>query len=85
MGERRKFPFQGQEVWGEEVEFEVEREGRNEYILHDGTKIKMRTVVNEIYRLDMYKPNGEPIYLVNSTNIVTSVVPDRLKKKENGG
>jgi hypothetical protein len=82
MGERRKFTFQGQEVWGEEVEFEAEREGRNEYILHDGTKLKMRTVVNEIYRLDAHKENGEPIYLVNSTNIVTSVVPDRLKKQE---
>ncbi|MBI2819563.1 MAG: hypothetical protein HYX73_06255 [Acidobacteria bacterium] len=85
MGERRKLNFQGQEVWGEEVEFEPEREGRNEYILHDGTKIKMKTVVNEIYRLDVYKSDGEPVYLVNSVNIVTAIVPERLKKKEEAG
>jgi len=82
MAERRKFTIQGKEVWGEEVEFEPEREGRSEYILHDGTRLKMRTIVNEIYRLDEYKPDGEPIYLVNSTHIITPVVPEHLKRRE---
>ena len=78
---RRKINFQGRAVWGEEVEFEVDNEGFNNYILHDGTKLKMKTVVSEVLRLDMYKPDGEPIYLINSTNIVSAVVPDNLKKK----
>jgi len=82
MGDRRKFTVQGQEVWGEEIEFEPEREGRNEYVLHDGTKLKMRAVVNEIYRLEAYKPDGEPIYIVNSTNVLTAVVPERLKRRD---
>ena len=78
---RRKINFEGRAVWGEEVEFEVDNEGFNNYILHDGTKLKMKTVVSEVLRLDMYKPDGEPIYLINSTNIVSAVVPDNLKKK----
>ena len=78
---KRKINFQGQEVWGEEIEFETEREGFNTYILHDGTKLKTKSVVNEIIRLDLYKPDGEPIYVVNSAYIVSAVVPENLKKK----
>ena len=78
---KRKVNFQGQEVWGEEVEFETEREAFNTYILHDGTKLKTKTVVSDIVRLDVYKPDGEPIYVVNSTHIVSAVVPENLKKK----
>lgn len=82
MGEKRKVEFQGREVWAEELEFEVDRESWNTYILHDGTRLKMKTVVSEVLRLDVHKPSGEPLYLVNTTNIVTALVPDRLKKKE---
>ena len=77
---RRKVNFQGQEVWGEEVEFETEREEFNAYILHDGTKLKMKTVVADVLRLELRKPDGEPIYLVNSQNMVSAIVPDNLKK-----
>jgi hypothetical protein len=78
---RRKVDFQVQQVWGEEVEFETEREAFNTYILHDGTRLKFKSVVSEILRLDSHKPDGEPIYLINATNIVSAVVPENLKKK----
>ena len=78
---KRKINFQGQEIWGEEVEFEVERELFNAYILHDGTKLKMKSVLTDVTRLDAYKADGEPVYLVNSTNIVSAVVPENLKRK----
>ena len=78
---KRKVNFQGQEVWGEEIEFETEREGFNTYILHDGTKLKMKSVVSEILRLDLHKPDGEPIYLINATNVVSAVVAENLKRK----
>jgi hypothetical protein len=78
---KRKVNFQGQEVWGEEIEFETEREGFNTYILHDGTKLKMKSVVSEILRLDLNKPDGEPIYLINATNVVSAIVPENLKRK----
>ena len=84
MGARKKLQFQGQEVWGEEVEYQTDREGWNEYILEDGTKLKMKAVVSNVYRLEIYKPDGEPVYLVQSTNLVSADVPDRLKQKGGG-
>lgn len=82
MAAKRKVNFQGNEVWGEEVDFEAEREGWNEYVLHDGTRLKMKTVVSDVVRLELFQPDGSPVYLVNSTNVVSALVPDSLKKKE---
>jgi hypothetical protein len=78
---RRKVNYEGREVWGEEVEFEAEREGFNTYLLQDGTRLKLKTVVSDIVRLDLRNSEGEPIYLVKSTNIVTAIVPEVLKQK----
>jgi len=78
---KRKVNFQGREVLGEEVDFETEHEGFNTYILHDGAKLKIKTVVADVLRLDLYKPDGEPVYLINSANIVSAIVPDNLKRK----
>jgi hypothetical protein len=70
-----------QEVPGEEVDFEIEREGFNTYILHDGTKLKLKSVVGKIIRLDAYKPDNEPLYMVQSSNVMIADVPENLKKK----
>ena len=78
---RRKVNLQGRDIWGEEIEFETEGEKFNTYILHDGTRLKIKTVVTEVMRLEAHKPDGDPLYLVNSTNIVSAVVPDSLKQK----
>ena len=78
---KKKVNFLGQEVWAEEIEFETEHEGFNTYILHDGTKLKTKNVVAEVFRLDAYKEDGEPIYLVNSTQIISAIVPENLRKK----
>ena len=77
---KKKFNLGGKEVMGEEVEFETEREGWNTYILHDGTKLRVKAVVASIIRLDEYLPTGDPIYLVNASNVVATDVPDQLKK-----
>jgi hypothetical protein len=66
---------------GEEIEFEAEREGWNIYIVQDGTKLKVKAVVGKIVRLDAYKPDGEPVYLINSSLVTATDVPDHLKKK----
>jgi hypothetical protein len=82
MGARRKITFQGQEVWAEEIDFEVEKEPWNSYILHDGTQLRMKTVVSEVARLEgMFNQDGDPIYLVKTSNVVSAVVPENLKKR----
>ena len=78
---KKKYNVGGQDVLGEEVEFESEKEPWNSYILHDGTRLKLKAVVSNIVRLDLYKPDGEPVYLVNASNVVAADVPDNLKKK----
>ena len=78
---KKPYKVGNQEIMGEEIEFETEREGWNTYILHDGTKLKLKSVVAAIIRLDAWKQDGEPLYLVNASNVVTADVPDQLKKK----
>jgi hypothetical protein len=78
---KRKYPLpNGQEVTGEEVEFEVEREGFNVYILADGTKLRVKNVVAQIVRLDAWGPDGTPMYMMNGGPVVSADVPDHLKK-----
>jgi len=78
---KKLYDVNGQQIPGEEIEFEVEREGWNTYILHDGTRLKHKSVVSSIVRLDAWKPDGEPVYVVNSANIAAADVPENLKKK----
>ncbi len=78
---KKTYDFGGQQVPGEEVEFETEREGFNTYILHDGTRLKFKAVVSKIVRLDAWKPDGEPFYMINATNVAVADVPDTLKRK----
>lgn len=78
---KKMYPFGNQQVAGEEIEFETEKESFNTYILHDGTRLKLKAVVGQIIRLDAYNANGEPLYLVNASNVVVADVPDSLKRK----
>jgi len=65
---------------GEEIEFEPERENWSTYLLADGTKMRMKAVAATIIRLDEYLPNGDPMYMVNASNVVATDVPDNLKR-----
>ncbi len=66
---------------GQEIEFETERESWNSYILEDGTKVKLKAVASSIVRLDEYLPNGDPMYMVNASNVVATDIPDNLKRQ----
>ena len=38
-------------------------------------------LMSEPLSRDAVEPDGEPIYLINATQIMTAIVPDQLKKK----
>lgn len=76
-----KVPFKGKMVDGEEMEFEVLGEKWNEYRVEDGTKLRMKTVVTRIVKTKEYNQDDDPIYVVNSQNILTVKAPDNLKRK----
>jgi len=79
---KRKINLGGQEFEVDSVEFEAERESWNSYVLHDGTTLRLKAVVSEILRVvGQWAPNGDPVYMVQASNVVVTTVPDNLKKK----
>lgn len=79
---KRKVNLGGKEYTAEVLEFETLREGWNSYALEDGTELKLKAVVTDIVRLDgAYAPNGDPLYMVQSSNIVATNVPEGLKRQ----
>jgi hypothetical protein len=73
--------WQGREVDGLEVRFRSNHEEWNDYTVEDGTSIRMKAVVSEILRLSgEFDAEGNPIYLVKSTNVLVIKAPDNLKK-----
>jgi len=74
--------WQGRDVDGLEVRFKSNREEWNEYTLEDGSLLRMKAVVSEIIRLHgEYDPEGNPIYIIKSANMLFVKSPDNLKKK----
>lgn len=69
-----KVPYQGRQVEGTPVEFLTRNEDFNEYQLTDGTILKIKMVVTRIIKLDEEKaPDGKPIYLIQSQNVVAPI------------
>jgi hypothetical protein len=67
---------------GTNVDFVEEEENWNVYKLEDGTTLKVKLVLRGVKRLERFEPDGSPIYLINSLNVVRTVnVPSELKKK----
>ena len=69
-------------VEGTLVDFETMREEYNSYKLADGSIIRMKTVVTNIIRTAEFTPTGEPVYIVNSQNVLVADVPDELKRPD---
>jgi hypothetical protein len=66
----------------EEIDFVEDKEYWNEYKLADGTTLKIKLVLRGVKRLKKYEPDGTPIYVINSMNVVRAVeVPEKLKAK----
>lgn len=81
MAQKKRYNLAGRDVMGEEIEFESEgAEKWNVYLLADGTKLRLKAVAASIVRLDEYLPTGDPIYMVNASNVVATDVPDQLKR-----
>lgn len=65
-----------------EIDFSEEKEFWNEYTLEDGTTLKVKLVLRGVKRLSRHEPDGTPVYVINSMNVVRAVnVPDEIKAK----
>ena len=69
-------------IEGEDVDFEERKEFWNEYKLKDGTTLKVRLILIGVKRLRKCAPDGNPIYVINSNNVVRVFdVPKELKQR----
>ena len=65
-----------------EIDFSEEKEFWNEYKLEDGTTLKVKLVLRGVKRLNRHEPDGTPVYVINSMNVVRAVnVPLEIKAK----
>jgi hypothetical protein len=63
--------------------FRTTSEDFNEYLLDDNTVLKLKMVVTDVARIDgMYDQFGNPIYIVQSTNVLSVDAPDERRKQE---
>lgn len=67
---------------GEDIDFDEKEEHWNVYKLKDGTTLKVKLILVGIKRLKTHNPDGLPIYLINSQNIVRAIdIPKELMAK----
>lgn len=79
-------PFQGREAEGDDVSFTPVKEDWNLYQLHDGSEVRMRTVVSEIFKVrGEFDREGNPVYVVRSSNVMVVKAPDNLRGDPNVG
>ncbi len=65
----------GQQHDAELVGFRSSGEHFNEYLLDDGSVLRIKLVVTEVMKIgDLLDPQGNPVYMVNHTQ-VTAVDP----------
>jgi len=65
-----------------DLDFVEEEEHWNTYRLSDGATLKVKIVLRGVKRLKEHEPDGSPIYMINSINVVRAVnVPEELKIK----
>lgn len=85
-GEERKVTVPGPDgraLQGTDMEIEESSEKWIDLKVHDGTRIRIKTVVNQVIRLDdAWDQEGNPVYIVKSAPMISIIsAPDYLKKK----
>jgi hypothetical protein len=80
MERRTRINFGGRDVDATQLDFKTIKEEWNEYQASDGTTLKIKIVLTDVYKLDQYDQDSNPIYVVKSSNVLATSVPEHLKK-----
>ncbi|MBN1687512.1 MAG: hypothetical protein JW893_00270 [Candidatus Omnitrophica bacterium] len=79
--ERVTINLGGKQVEAVHIDVNQSNERWNEYLCEDGTVLKMKLVLKKVLRVvDQYDAEGNPVYVMQSTNISTVNAPKDLKK-----
>lgn len=82
MVNKIKINFGGEEVEAVPIDINQTNEYWNQYLLDDGTVIRMKLVATKVLRVDnKYDAEGNPLYIIQSTNITSVNALDNLKKR----
>ena len=72
----------GREVDALVMPFQTGGEHFNEYLVDDGTVIRLKPVVTDVLRVEgEYDQMGNPVYIVQSTSVMAINAPDNLRKE----
>ena len=67
----------------ETVSVQSTQENWNEYLLSDGSVVKTKTVLTEVFRvIGEYDAEGNPIYVLRQGGILVVDAPEGLRKPE---
>ena len=77
---RTRIKFGDRDVDATQIDFKSIKEEWNEYQALDGTTLKIKVVLTNVYKLDEYDQELNPIYVVKSSNVLATTVPGHLKK-----
>ncbi len=80
---RRKIPFPGGgEKEAELIDIQQSDEHWNQYLLGDGTVVKLKLVATEVWRaVGEWDQDGNPVYIIKSSNVLTVIPPENLRRK----
>lgn len=66
-----------------EIGFRTSGEHWNEYLTDDGSVLRVKSVVTEVMRVDgQYDTEGNPAYLIKSTNVLNVSAPEELRREQ---
>ena len=79
--EKMTINFGGRQVEATPIDVNQSSEKWNDYLLEDGTVLKMKLILKKVMRVDNeYDAEGNPIYVMQSTNVSTITAPKDLKR-----
>ena len=84
-GIRRKITLgpHGPDKEAELIEVQQSTETWSQHLLADGSVIRLKPVVTEIWRvLGEYDADGNPAYIVRSKNVISVTSPDDLRRHD---
>jgi len=79
-GQKIVVPLGGKQVEGVEVKVVNAEEQWSTYELEDGTKLQIKIALIRVIRTDEFTPDNDPVYLVNSQNLLKVDAPSSLRK-----
>ncbi|MDP3919873.1 MAG: hypothetical protein Q8R76_03605 [Candidatus Omnitrophota bacterium] len=71
----------GRQVEAAPMDVNQSSERWNEYLLEDGSVVKMKLVLKKVLKVEnQYDAEGNPLYIMQSTNVSAVTSPKHLRK-----